>query len=197
MKITPLDIDQQEFQKVFRGCDPEEVRDFLNQVSRQLEDVVKENQRLQEQIRRQERQLDEFRAHETQLREALSSAGRMTDDIRASAEKEAELLKAQAEVKAEQIVVDARNELARLSGESRSLRLQKHVFCPNLRRSSRVIADCWRLKKSWTVRPYLSEKHRLNVVKRVSAFVVKHDFSFQMKRKGWLPPPSTIAELYR
>ena len=125
MKITPLDIDQQEFQKVFRGCDPEEVRDFLNQVSRQLEDVVKENQRLQEQIRRQERQLDEFRAHETQLREALSSAGRMTDDIRSSAEKEAELIKAQAEVKAEQIVVDARNELARLSGESRSLRLQK------------------------------------------------------------------------
>ena len=125
MKITPLDIDQHQFQKVFRGCDPEEVRSFLSQVSRQLEDVVKENQRLQETIRQQERQLEDFRAHETQLREALSSAGRMTDDIRASAEKEAELVRAQAQVQAEQIVLDARNELARVSDESRALRLQK------------------------------------------------------------------------
>ena len=116
-----------------RGSDPEEVRNFLNQVSRQLEEVVKENQRLQEQLRRQEQQLDEFRAHEAQLREALSSAGRMTDDIRASAEKEAELLKAQAAVQAENIVADARNELARISEESRSLRLQKTRFLSELK----------------------------------------------------------------
>ena len=41
MKITPLDIDQQEFSTVFRGFDAGEVRSFLNQVSRQLEELVR------------------------------------------------------------------------------------------------------------------------------------------------------------
>ena len=104
MKITPLDIDQQEFPKVLRGVDPGEVRNFLNQVSRQLEDVVRENQRLEEQLRRQEKQLDEFRAHDGQLREALSSAGRMTEEIRDNAIREADLIKAQAEVDAEKVL---------------------------------------------------------------------------------------------
>ena len=125
MKITPLDIDQQEFAKVFRGCDPAEVRAFLNQVSRQLEEIVRENRRLEDQLRRQEKQLEEFRAYDNQLREALSSAGRMTEEIRENASKEAELIKAQAEVDAEKIVSNSRIELARISEESRSLKLQK------------------------------------------------------------------------
>jgi cell division initiation protein len=125
MKITPLDIDQQQFQRVFRGVDQDEVRSFLSQVSRQLEDVVRDNQRLDEQVRRQEKQLEEFRSHDGQLREALASAGRMTEDIRESAKKEAELIRAEASVEAEKVVADARAELARLSEETRSLKLQK------------------------------------------------------------------------
>ncbi len=125
MRITPLDIDQQQFQKVFRGIDPEEVRAFLSQVSRQLEDVVRDNQRLDEQVRRQEKQLLEFREHDNQVREALASAGRMTEDIRDSAQREADLIKAEAEVEGEKIVADARAELARVSEEIRSLKLQK------------------------------------------------------------------------
>ena len=125
MKITPLDIDQQEFPTVFRGSDPGEVRNFLNQVSRQLEEVIRENKRLEEQLRRQEKQLDDFRAHDGQLREALSSAGRMTEEIRENATKEAELITAQAEIDAEKIVADSRSELARVSEEARGLKLQK------------------------------------------------------------------------
>jgi cell division initiation protein len=125
MKITPLDIDQQEFSKGLRGYDPGEVRGFLNQVSRQLEEVVRENQRGEEQLRRQQKQLEEFRAHDGQLREALASAGRMTEEIRENATKEAELITAQAVIDGEKIVAAARTELARVSEESRSLKLQK------------------------------------------------------------------------
>ena len=31
MKITPIEIERHQFQKVLRGCDPEEVKAFLNQ----------------------------------------------------------------------------------------------------------------------------------------------------------------------
>ena len=133
MKITPLDVDQQQFQTVFRGFDGEEVRTFLNQVSRQLEELGSENQRLKEQLRRQEHQLDEFRAHESQLREALSSASRMTDEIKEGARKEAELIRAEAQVEGEKIIAEARADLARLTEESRSLRLQKTRLLSELR----------------------------------------------------------------
>ena len=108
-----LDIDQQQFQRVFRGVDPDEVRTFLSQVSRQLEDVVRENQRLDEQVRRQEKQLEEFRAHDAQLR-GLASAGRMTEDIRERPEG-GRIDSTEASLEAEKIVVDSRSELAQLS----------------------------------------------------------------------------------
>ncbi len=133
MKITPLDIDQQQFSVVFRGSDPDEVRAFLNQVSRQLEELNRDNMRLKEEMRRLEQQVEGFREHETQLREALASAGRMTDEIKESAKKEATLIKAEAEVEAEKIVSEARNDLARYSEESRTLRLQKTRLLTELR----------------------------------------------------------------
>ena len=133
MKITPLDIDQQQFSVVFRGSDPDEVRAFLNQVSRELEDQNRENQRLKEEMRRLEQQVEGFREHEAQLREALASAGRMTDEIKESAKKEATLIRAEAEVEAEKIVAEARTDLARYSEESRSLRLQKTRLLTELR----------------------------------------------------------------
>jgi DivIVA domain-containing protein len=78
VKITPLDVDQQQFQRVFRGCDPDEVHRFLDLVSREMEELLRENNGLKEEIRRKEAQISEFREHESQLREALVSAGRMT-----------------------------------------------------------------------------------------------------------------------
>ena len=133
MKITPLDIDQQQFSVVFRGSDPEEVRAFLNQVSRELEEQNRSNLRLKEDMRRLEQQVEGFREHEAQLRDALASASRMTDDIKESAKKEATLIRAEAEVEAEKIVSEARNDLARYAEESRTLRLQKTRLLTELR----------------------------------------------------------------
>ena len=46
MKITPIEIERHQFQKVFRGCDADEVKAFLSQVARQIEDLVRDNQAL-------------------------------------------------------------------------------------------------------------------------------------------------------
>ncbi len=125
MKITPLDVDQQQFQRVFRGCDPEEVHRFLDLVSREMEELLRENNGLKEEIRRKEAQIAEFREHEAQLREALVSAGRMTEEIKDSARKEAELVAAEAQLKAQRIVLDAQERSVALNGEIGDLRRQK------------------------------------------------------------------------
>lgn len=125
MKITPLDVDQQQFQRVFRGCDPDEVHRFLDLVSREMEELLRENNTLKEEIRRKDTQIAEFREHESQLREALVSAGRMTEEIKESARKEAELVAAEAQLKAQRIVLEAQERSVQLNGEIGDLRRQK------------------------------------------------------------------------
>lgn len=125
MKITPLDVDQQQFQRVFRGCDPDEVHRFMDLVSREMEEMLRENNTLKEEIRRKDTQITEFREHESQLREALVSAGRMTEEIKESARKEAELVAAEAQLRAQKIVLDAQERSVQLGGELGDLRRQK------------------------------------------------------------------------
>ena len=86
MKITPIEIERHQFQRVFRGCDPVEVKAFLSQVARQIEDLVRENQALKETHARLNDELSELRGHEAQLRNALASAGRVTDEMKEAAE---------------------------------------------------------------------------------------------------------------
>ena len=51
MRITPLDIYQQEFKRVLRGVDPDGVEDFLERVADDYEQLIKENAALKEQIK--------------------------------------------------------------------------------------------------------------------------------------------------
>ena len=125
MKLTPIEVDQQQFQRVFRGCDPDEVHRFLDLVSRELEELIRENAGLKEDLKRRDAQIVEFRAHEAQLREALVSAGRMSDEMRASARKEAEVVVAEAEVRAGRIEADARERSAQFAAELHELKRQR------------------------------------------------------------------------
>ncbi len=52
MKITPIDIRQQQFGRTLRGLDAREVDSFLNLVSDELETNLKENNRLREELAR-------------------------------------------------------------------------------------------------------------------------------------------------
>lgn len=125
MSITPLDVDQRQFKLVLRGCDPNEVYTFLGQVSRELEEVVRENTHLQEELRGRDESLKEYRQNESRLREALVSAGRMTEEIKETARKEAELIRAEAELHAEKIIASSRERVVQLTEQYQVLRRQK------------------------------------------------------------------------
>jgi len=125
VSITPLDVDQKQFRMVLRGYDPNEVNTFLSQVSRELEDLVRENKNLEEELRRRDEALREYRQNESRLREALVSAGRMTEEIKESARKEAELIRAEAELHADKIVASSRERVVALTEQYHVLRRQK------------------------------------------------------------------------
>jgi len=133
MKITPIEIEQQQFSRAMMGWNPEEVRRFLADVSRELEGMNRETTRLKEELQRRDQSLEELRANEGQLRETLTAAGRLSEEIAENARKEAEVIRAEAEVRAEQIVADARNEVVRLSEETRTLKLQRARMIADIR----------------------------------------------------------------
>jgi cell division initiation protein len=129
MKITPLDIQQQQFKtKFFGGLDPEDVDAFLQTVSQEMEDLSRENTDLKEQIRRNADSMAEFSSREAQLRDTILAAQKITEEMKANSQKEATLKISEAELNAERILADANLKLAQLSSQIQDLRREKLQF---------------------------------------------------------------------
>ena len=129
MKITPLDIQQQQFKgKIFGGLDPEEVDAFLQTISQEMEDLSRENSALKEQLRRNAETAAEMSSRESQLRETMLAAQKITEEMKANSQKEATLLISEAEIKADAILADANVKLAQLSSQIQDLRREKIQF---------------------------------------------------------------------
>ena len=129
MKITPLDIQQQQFKgKMFGGLDPEEVDSFLQTVSHEMEDLIRENSDLKEQAHRLAAEREEMTEREGKLRETMLAAQRVTEEMKANSQKEASLLISEAELKAERILIDAEKRLAQLTSQIQDLRREKLQF---------------------------------------------------------------------
>ncbi len=102
VRLTPIDITNKRFRRALRGYRASEVDEFLAEVGADYEAVVVENARLREQVSQMQQELDRYRAMEESLKEALVLAQRTADELRASAHREAEVIRAQAELQARQ-----------------------------------------------------------------------------------------------
>lgn len=129
MKITPLDIQQQQFKgKMLGGLDPDDVDAFLQTVAGEMENLVRENNELKEQLSRQNREMTDMAEKEKDLRETMLAAQRITEDMKANAGKEASLIVSEAELKGERIVADAERQLGELKTRIEEVRRQKIQF---------------------------------------------------------------------
>nr|HID59505.1 DivIVA domain-containing protein [Desulfobacterales bacterium] len=125
MKITPVEIQQQQFHLRFRGFDVREVDGFLERVAREFEEVTRENDRLRGEIQVLKRRVKELEDGESALKRAMVSAQKVLDNMKANAQKEAELIVSEAEVKAEKILNSAHNRLAQIHEEITELKRQR------------------------------------------------------------------------
>jgi cell division initiation protein len=133
MNITPLDITQKQFRRVFRGFDPEEVEAFLGLVAVEFEGLVKDVLALREDNQRKAEDVAEFRSRERALQETLVTAQRASEEIRESARKEAEITIADAELQAEKIVQAAHGRFLRIVDDINELKRQRLQFETNVR----------------------------------------------------------------
>ena len=134
MKITPIDIQQQQFKgKMLGGLDPNDVDAFLQTVASEMENLVGENNELKEQQSRQSRDMLDMVEKEKDLRDTMLAAQRIIEDMKANAQKEASLIVSEAELKAERIVADSERQLGELKARIEDLRRQKIQFQMSLK----------------------------------------------------------------
>ena len=129
MKISPLDIQQQQFKgKLFGGLNPDDVDSFLQSVAQEMERLNRENATFREQTQKMTAEADVLAQREKDLRDTLLAAQRITEEMKINAQKEADLIVAEAEVRAERILADAENTLVQLRNDVQELRRQKIQF---------------------------------------------------------------------
>jgi len=129
VKISPLDIQQQQFKgKLLGGLDPDDVDGFLQLVSQEMEDLIRENTDLKEQTRRSAAEMDDLKRREADLRETMLTAQKIIDEMKANSQKEANLIISEAELKAEKIVADAEKKLIQFTNQIQELRREKIQF---------------------------------------------------------------------
>jgi len=129
LKISPLDIQQQQFKgKFFGGLDPQDVDAFLQMVAEEMENLIRENNDLKEQARKIAADMSEMGRRETDLRETMLAAQKVTEEMKANARKEATLLISEAELKGERILSDSEKKLVELNNQVQELRRQKMQF---------------------------------------------------------------------
>ena len=133
MKITPIDVQQQDFKVRLRGYDCEEVDAFLRSVSETMESLVKESAELKEQLDTSQDQLRGLRQKETALNSLLVTTQNMAENLKQSAQREAELILKEAELKAEDILKKTQEEYGALQHEILALQRQKILTLQKLR----------------------------------------------------------------
>ena len=128
MRITPMDIEQQEFTRSFRGYNEEEVDDFLDKIVKDYEELINENVRLNEEIERMQEKLKEFSEIEETLRSALLNAQKSAEDMKGRVESEAKIIIEKAEMDAKTLKQQVLQREDLVKNEIDNLRRYKFTF---------------------------------------------------------------------
>ncbi|MFZ2463001.1 MAG: DivIVA domain-containing protein [Caldibacillus thermoamylovorans] len=128
MPLTPLDIHNKEFAKTFRGYDEDEVNEFLDQVIKDYEIIIREKRELENRVKELEEKLKHFSSIEETLNKSIVVAQEAAEEVKGSAQKEAKLIIREAEKNADRIVNEALSKARKIALEIEDLKKQSKVF---------------------------------------------------------------------
>ncbi|HET8865389.1 MAG TPA: DivIVA domain-containing protein [Gracilimonas sp.] len=107
MKLTPLEIKQQTFEKGLRGYDTADVQAFLTLVSNEFEHLLKKNKELEQEIDKLTERVKHYERVEDALHETLQTAKESVEQKMTGAKQEAKSTIQKAEMEADAIIKDA------------------------------------------------------------------------------------------
>lgn len=107
MKLTALEIKQQQFEKSLRGYDVAEVQAYLNLIASEWEHMVGKMRELEDQIQKMDDKLRHYERVEEALHETLQTAKDSAEQKLTGARKEARNTIEKAEIEADSIIREA------------------------------------------------------------------------------------------
>ena len=110
MKLTPLDIRHKEFKRGMRGYADVEVDEFLDEVADEYERLFKENIDLRDRVEALEEKVAGYKRIEDTLQKTLVNAQASAEEQKQNANKQAQLILQDAELKSRQLVNEAYSE---------------------------------------------------------------------------------------
>ena len=127
-RLSPLEIQKHRFSRKWKGLDPTEVGAFLDIAAEGMEALAREKAEMEARIRKLEEENIEHRERERILKETLVSAQRASEDIRAAAQAQAELIVREAEDSSEKLTHNALQRSAEIEKAIHELKLQRAGF---------------------------------------------------------------------
>ncbi len=132
--IMPIDIDKKEFSRDKKGYNSREVDEFLDIIVADYEKVLNDNRSMAHKIKALEKQLEEAQKDDNAMVETLETAKKLMADISASAERRAELMMRDAELEAENMLLDAKVNVRKLNDEHEMLSAKVRRLKDNFRK---------------------------------------------------------------
>jgi cell division initiation protein len=128
MPLTPLDIHNKEFNKGFRGYDEDEVNEFLDQVIKDYELVLREKKEVEERLAEMKERLGHFVNIEETLNKSIVIASEAGEEVKRNAQREAKLIVKEAEKNADRIINESLSKARKIAMEIEDLKKQSKVF---------------------------------------------------------------------
>lgn len=123
--LTPVDIENKEFAKAFRGYDIDEVEEFLQTLVNDYEKIYRENASLKEKNAMLQETIGNYRGMEETMQNAIIAAQRTAEDIKRNAYHRAENITREAQTRANESIASADKTIQEL--ENSYLALQGEV----------------------------------------------------------------------
>jgi cell division initiation protein len=125
--LTPLEIQKQTFSRAIKGYTVDEVRGYLHLVAEEIERLVKDVDRLARENAMLREELHDHNQRERILKDTLLSAQKVSEDVRANARKEAELIVKDAELLSDRLIAQAQSRVADLERAIQELKMERRA----------------------------------------------------------------------
>ena len=133
MKLSPLLIKKQEFEKSFRGYNVDEVQTFLDKISSEMEELINENEALEQEVEKLNTKITEYQKIEKDLQDTLLKNQETVAQALESAKKQSALIIKEAEIKASQIIKNAEDISNEMRAAVIALREEKDLIIAKLK----------------------------------------------------------------
>lgn len=179
MALTPLDIHNKEFPVKMRGYDQDEVNDYLDQIIKDYEMLLKQKKEAEKKLNFAEEKLANYDQMHDSLNKSILVAQEAADRLKQNAEKEADMItkeaqseagnvKHEAENHADELLKDAVNKARRIEQETEELRKQSRIFRQRLQLMIESQLELVK-KEEWDdiLQPPTSEQPEIHTIKEV------------------------------